>query len=292
MKIFGFDFKNLSEESIQDLFTLEREKAIYSDQWIDGLDDFRHVRIRLKDPEIIEYVRSMKALDLFLRSGAQRASDVEGIPADIAARADAYQITTIDGDTFRPPWHCPAAFMGHELEALVCSMGNHTRQEVLEEQGTAAFLSTIRRAADALTPAIRCFTSREKSVIPWPIAREDDIRDLLYAMLRASISDIKREEPVPSRGGTSRVADLHSGLAKTLLEIKWVGKKGQWRRILDEIHVDIQTYGRHPDCHHLVFIIVDAVRDIPDPHLIEEDFSGTQVIDNKSIRVLIYVREP
>lgn len=231
MKIFGHDFENLDEECIRDLFTLEREKAIYSDQWIEGLDDFRHVRIRFKDTEIAEYVRSMEALDRFLGSGTRWASDVEGIPADIAARADAYQITTVDGESFGPPWHCPAAFMGRELEVLVCSMGDHSRREVLEEQGTAAFLSTIRRAVDALTPAIRCFTSREKGLTPWPINREDDVRDLLYAMLRAAISDIKREEPVPSRAGTFRVVDLHSGLAKTLVEIKWIGKKGLWRRI-------------------------------------------------------------
>ena len=291
MRIFGFHFQKLDDHHIQDLQALEREKAIYCDQWIDGLNDFRHVRIRLTDNEIDEYVRSMKAMDLFLRRKARWARDVKGIPVDIADRADSYQMTTVDGETFGPPWHCAAAFMGRRLEEIVCGM-DQSRREVLQEQGTAAFLTSIRRAVDALAPAIRCFTMREKKLTPWPIEREDDVRDLLYAMLRASISDIKREEPIPSRAGASRVADLHSAIAKTILEIKWIGKPRQWRRVLDEIHVDVQTYGRHPDCHYLVFIIVDAARDIPDPHLVEEELSDKQCIDGRDISVIAYVRQP
>jgi hypothetical protein len=41
-----------------------------------------------------------------------------------------------------------------------------------------------------------------------------------------------------------------------------------------------------------VFVILDAVKDIPDPHLVEEELQGTQTIDGKKIQVLVYVREP
>lgn len=122
--------------------------------------------------------------------------------------------------------------------------------------------------------------------------REDDVRDLLYVMLRASISDIKREEPVPSRAGMSRFADLHSKLARTFIEVKWIGRRGQWRRVVDDLYVDIQTYGRHPDCQFLVLVIIDAVKDLPDPYAVETDLSGVQMIDGRSIRVIAYVREP
>ena len=291
MNVFGHRFAHLDDEHIENLLSLEREKSIYTDFWIAELDDFRHVRIRLTDPEIAEFVRSMKAWDLFLGSNATWAREVKGIPADIAARADSYHITTIDGKTSGPPWHCAAGFMGRDLELVVCGM-DRSRHDVLEEHGTAAFLTTIRRAVDALTPAIRCFATREKGLAPWPIGREDDVRDLLYAMLRASISDIKREEPVPSRVERSKIADLHSALAKTLIEVKWIGRSGQWNRVLDELHVDAQTYGRHPDCDHLVFVIIDAVRDIPDPHLVEAELSAVQSVDGKRFHVLAYVREP
>jgi REase_DpnII-MboI len=291
MKIFGYEFEYLDDAAITDLMSLEREKVIYSDQWVDGLDDFRHVRIRLNDAEISEYVRSMKAFDLFLGCNSAWARDVSGVPPDIAARADSYQITTRDGKVMGPPWHCAAAFLGRDLEIVVCGMDS-SRREVLEEQGIAGFLNAIRRSVDALTPAMRCFSNREEGLTSWPVNREDDVRDLLYVMLRASISDIKREEPVPSRAGMSRFADLHSKLARTLIEVKWIGRKGQWRRVVDDLHVDIQTYGKHPDCQFLVLVVIDAAKDLPDPHAVETDLSGSQVIDGKSVRVVAYVREP
>jgi hypothetical protein len=234
MRVFGYEFEHLDDAHIEDLLSLEREGAIYTDHWIDGLEDFRHVRIPFTNEEISEYIRSMRALDLFLGSGAEWAREVAGIPNDIALRADEYCGKLKDGTNLGPPWHCAAGFMGPHLESLVCGASRH---EVLEEHGIAGFLSTIRRAADALTPAIRCFMSRERGLAPWPVNREDDVRDLLFAMLRASIADIKREEPMPSRAGVAKVADLHSRLAKTLIEVKWIGRPSQWKKVVEEVYV-------------------------------------------------------
>ena len=290
MKVFGHRFKHLGESHVDDLMSLERERALYSDHWIESIKDFRHVRIALTDDEIAEYVRSMVALDKFLGSKKRWAREVRGIPADIATRADSYKAETRDGKTFGPPWHCPAAFMGKHLESVICF--DRSRAQVIEEYGTAAFLSSVRRVVDALTPAIRCFSERERGLKPWTIAREDDVRDLLYAMLRGTVSDMKREEPIPSRAGTSKVVDLFSQIARTLIEVKWVAKKGGWKKTLDEILVDIQTYGRHPECEHLIFVVIDAARAVSDGHLAESQLSGQQEIDGKRIQVTVYVREP
>ena len=289
MKAFGYEFAHLDESHVEDLQSLEREKAIYTDHWIDELDDFRHVRIAMSDEEIAEYLRSMVAYDLFLGSPAGPAKDVPGIPADIAARADAYQLKTTDGGITGRPWYCPAGFMGDHLEAVLCT---NERAQVIEEQGIAALLSTIRRAIDSLTPAIRAFRDREKGLAPWPVAREDDVRDLLYAMLRGSIDDIRREEPIPSKAGVSKVADLFSRVGRTIVEVKWIGRPTGWRQILEEINDDIQTYGRHQECFHLIFVVVDAARAVPDPRLVEAQLSGEQTIDGRRLSVIVFIREP
>src|SRR5690606_3443739 len=124
---------------------------------------------------------------------------------------------TADGEEF--PSHCPAAFLTDELEDLVCS-NVPGRYEIIEEIGLASLLATLRRAVDALTPAIRLFCEREKGLTQWPVTREDDVRDLLFAILRASISDIVREEPIPSRAGSHRFVDLCSKTARLLIEVK------------------------------------------------------------------------
>ena len=292
MRIFGLDWIAIDEEAVQDLWSLEREGKIYTDHWQDELDDFRHVQITFTPDEIDEYVRSYWAYEVFLRAGSPaRASDVPEIPRDIAERADSYHLHTADGTVADPIYHCPAAFIGHYLEALVCCPGDD-RQIVLEQFGKDALLSTVKRAIDALTPAIRLFNQREKSLATWSISCEDDIRDLLYAMLRASISDIQREEPVPSTAGTHKFVDLCSKVARLFIEVKWIGKSGTWKQILKQINDDIQSYPAHPACESLVFVIIDSVKDIPDPQLFERDVSGSLAIKGKQVEVMAFVREP
>ena len=222
-RAFGKDFTCLDDSHLKDLRSLERESAIYSDHWIGDLQDFRHVRVVFAPNEVKEYVRSLWAYELFLRAGSPpHASKVRGIPKDIGKRADSYaygEIVTKSGHRLPTPWHCVAAFLGKELEALVCS---NARAEILEESGRNSLILTLTRAIDAVVPAMRSFQRREKGLTSWPVSSEDDIRDLLHVMLRAAISDIKREEPVPCRGGTHKFVDLYSALGGVFIEIKWI----------------------------------------------------------------------
>lgn len=150
---------------------------------------------------------------------------------------------------------------------------------------------TVMKAIDSLTPAIRRVQDREEGLAPWPVGCEDDVRDLLYVTLRAAISDVRTEEPVPSRAGTYKMVDIFSSLAGVLVEVKWVGKPRQWKRILREINDDIQSYVKHPACKTLIFVVVDNVKDIPDPAQFERDLTGKQTIDGKEIEILTFVRE-
>lgn len=292
MRLFGRDFEQLDEFHIRELLTLEREGAIYADHWIDDLSDFRHVRIAFTREEAQEYARRLWAYELFLRAGQPAwARDVDGIGPDIAEQADSYELRLEDGSVIPPPYHCPAAFLGPELEALVCGHPPD-RRIIIDEQGRASVLSTLRRVVDSLTPAIRSFNKREKGLTLWPVEREDDIRDLLYAMLRPAVSDLRREEPIPSKAGTYKFVDLCSNLSRLLVEVKWIGQAGRWKKVLDEIAVDIQSYVAHPSCGTLVFVVVDAAKDIPDPSLVERELSGIQEIGGRRVEVAVYVREP
>jgi len=287
---FGKNFQRLDDHHLEELFSLEREQAIYADHWIDELKDFRKVRIPFTPGEGTEYVRALWAYELFLRAGSpNRAAQVKKIPRDIAQRADNYILHTRDGLTLGPPYHCPAAFFGRELESLVCS---NRRAEILQETGRKGFILTIKRVIDSITPAIRRFNKREGGLACWPISREDDVRDLLYVMLRAAISDVKTEEPVPSRAGTHKFADIVSDLAGVFVEVKWIGKRGQWRNIVKQINDDIQSYSKHPSCETIIFLIIDAAKDIPDPSQFERSISGRQTLDGKSVEIMALVREP
>ena len=290
MRVFGKEWTVIDTSAIEELWTLEREGAIYVDHWQDHLNDFRRVRIKFTDDEIRDYVRSLWAYETFLRAGSPPwARDVPGIPSDIAKRADEYSLLSADGQTEGPPYHCIAGFLGEHLETLVCL---NDRDEILEDLGTPALLTTVRRAIDSLTPSIRLFNKREKGLTDWTITCEDDIRDLLYVVLRASVSDLRREGPVRPKLGTYTIVDLFSQVARLFIEIKWIDRRGKWKQIVKQINDDIQSYVADPCCETLIFLVIDAVKDIPDPTLFEKDLSKTQTVDGRSIEVMAFVREP
>ena len=84
-------------------------------------------------------------------------------------------------------------------------------------------------------------------------------------MLRPGVFDIIKEEPIPSKAGTSKVVDLCSKAVPFLLELKWIGRSGTRKKKIREIYEDIQTYAKHPASQTIFFVIVDSIRDIQDP---------------------------
>ena len=280
-------FAYIPEKFIQDIDSLERECAIYTDHWIDELDDFRHVRIDFTPEERSDFVRRCWAYELFLRTNVEWASEVPGIDHDIAQEADAYSGFRIDGSKINPPYHCFAAFLGSHLEALLCQRSE--RETIISLQGREAALFEVRRAVQSLTATIRSFNKREKNLAPWTIDCEKDVRDLLYVMLRPRIFDITKEEPIPSRAGTSKRVDLCSKAVQFLVEVKWIGRPGTWKKRIDEIHVDIQTYVKHPASQTVFFIIVDNVRDIQDPRQVEQELTEQQTIGESQIDIVTFI---
>ena len=284
---FGRGFTHIPGHVRQNLESLEREGAIYADHWIEEVGDFRHVRIEFTADECNEFVRRSWAYELFLRADVMWATDVPGIDEDFARGADTYSGMLEDGREIEPPYHCFAAFLGRHLETLICFRTE--RQIVISLEGREALLFEVKRTIESLTATIRSFNSREKGLEPWTITCEDDVRDLLYVMLRPKIFDIKKEEPVPSKAGTHKFADLCSKCVPFLIGLKWIGRKGMWKRRVEEIYVDIQTYARHPASQTIFFVIVDDVRDIQDPRLLERELTTTQRIDGKEMDIVALV---
>lgn len=287
---WGKEFTHIPYHVRDDLDTLERECAIYADHWIEEVGDFRHVRIEFTPEERDEFGRRSWAYELFLRADLPEwAAETPGIDPDVAHDADTYSLRTRDGEVFDPPYHCFAAFLGRHLEALVCSSGE--RQAVIELTAREKKLFEARRAIEVLTPTIRSFNDREKGLSPWSITCEDDVRDLLYVMLRPLLWDIKREDPTPKKAGTHKFVDLCSDGVRLLIELKWIDKPGTWKRRIEEISVDIQSYVTHPSCANLFFVIVDSIKDIPDPVQVAEELTGVQVINGREVDIRVFVCE-
>lgn len=284
---FGHTFTHIPEHVRQDLETLERECAVYADLWINEIGDFRHVRIDFTPEERLEFSRRSWAYELFLRVDVTWASEVPQIDKDVAHDADTYALVHKDGSRIEPPCHCFAAFLGPDLEDLVCSRSE--REAIISLKGQEAALFEVRQAFRALTATVRSFNRREKGLDRWTITCEDDIRDLLYVMLRPRIFDLTKETAIPSKAGTYKIGDLCSKAVPFLLEVKWIGREGTWKKIIEQIYVDIQTYVTHPASETIFFLIVDRARDIPDPRQLEQELTSTQAIDGREIDIVLFV---
>jgi hypothetical protein len=166
------------------------------------------------------------------------------------------------------------------------------RRTVIELQGKESALFTLSRAVQALTPTMRTFDAREKGLQSWTVGCEDDVRDLLYVMLKPALFDLVKEEPTPSLVGTHKFVDLSSKASRIFIEVKWIGRRKRWKAMLGQIQIDIQSYSTHPNCETLVFVVVDSARDIPDPRFIEKEISGKQTIGERRFDIRLYVVEP
>ena len=284
------EFTHIPDHVRQDLDSLTRECVVYGNSWIEEVEDFRHVRIRLTPEEREEYVRRCWAFELFLRADRPKwAADVPGIDPQIAHDADTYSIRLRNGTEIPPPYHCFAAFLGKDLETIKCSITD--RVTVIELEGRESILFEVRLTIKSLTPTIRSFNHRERGLKPWKVTCEDDVRDLLYVMLRPRVFDLTKEEAIPSKAGSHKFADLCSKAVPFMIELKWIGSENSWKRKIDEIYVDIQTYGQHPSSENLIFVIVDSIKDIPDPRQVEADLTEVQVIDGREIDIKTIICE-
>jgi hypothetical protein len=75
-------------------------------------------------------------------------------------------------------------------------------------------------------------------------------------------------------------------------ESKWLYKTGDWKKVIKQVHDDIQTYPMHHACKHIIFVVIDSAKDIPDPALCQREFSGGQMINGRRIEISLFIREP
>ena len=85
-------FTHIPEHVRQDLETLDRVCAVYTDFGIDEIGAFRHVRIDFTPEEREDFFRRSWVYELFLRADRPTwAAETPGIDAQVAHDADTYQ---------------------------------------------------------------------------------------------------------------------------------------------------------------------------------------------------------
>lgn len=143
-------------------------------------------------------------------------------------------------------------------------------------------LSTV---VHGLPRAMLPLVQRRKGFPTMSFQSEYDIQDLLHALLRPWISDIRPEEFVPSYAGSNTRMDFLLPKHSIVIETKLVRDQRHGKKIGDELIIDIAHYQAHPSCEKLWCVIYDPGNFIPNVAGLVSDLEDTNTNSRGSVAV-------
>ncbi|WP_455825994.1 PD-(D/E)XK nuclease domain-containing protein [Pseudomonas graminis] len=89
------------------------------------------------------------------------------------------------------------------------------------------------------------------------VQHEYDVQDLLRALLKLHIADVRAEEPMPSCAGASARLDFLLHELEVGIEVKMTRAGLKDKKLGEELIVDIARYAEHPRCRQLICFVYD-----------------------------------
>lgn len=140
-----------------------------------------------------------------------------------------------------------------------------------------------------LRRAMHPLTHRRKGAQSLSFSTEYDVQDLLHALLRPWVADIRPEEFTPSYAGSSTRMDFLLPKYKIVIELKFVRDRSHAKKIGDELIVDINHYQAHPNCAHLWCVVFDPDHMLLNAEGLRTDLGGQRSTEDGSVRVSVLV---
>ncbi|HID69903.1 MAG TPA: transposase [Desulfobacterales bacterium] len=143
----------------------------------------------------------------------------------------------------------------------------------------------IRGLPRAMQPLIH----RRKGSQSLCFTSEYDIQDLLHALLRPWISDIRPEEFCPSYAGSNTRMDFLLPAHNLVIETKRVRDKRHASKVGDELIIDIEHYSKHQSVDHLWCVIYDPELYITNPKGMVNDLEGMRSTPEGNVDVKVII---
>jgi DpnII restriction endonuclease len=136
-----------------------------------------------------------------------------------------------------------------------------------------------------LRRAMHPLTHRRKGAVALSFSTEYDVQDLLHALLRPRVADIRPEEFTPSYAGSSTRMDFLLPKYRLVLELKFVRDASHGRKIGEELIIDIEHYRRHPDCDTLWCAVFDPDHLLQNAEGLKYDLEGKRSTKDGDVHV-------
>jgi len=140
-----------------------------------------------------------------------------------------------------------------------------------------------------LRRAMHPLTHRRKGAITMSFSTEYDVQDLLHALLRPWVADIRPEEFTPSYAGSSTRMDFLLPAHRLVIELKFVRDGTHAKKIGDELIIDIDHYRRHPDCDALWCVVFDPDHLLSNAGGLKTDLEGKRLTKDGTVNVKVLV---
>lgn len=151
-----------------------------------------------------------------------------------------------------------------------------------------SFHEVIETVIKGLPRAMHPLVQRRKGSQALSFALETDLQDLLHALLRPWIKDIRAEEFTPSYAGSSTRIDFVLPKYKLGLELKIIRDVTHAKKVGDELIIDIDHYREHKDCDALWCVVYDPQHHLKNPASLS-DLEGKTTSPKGSIEVRMFV---
>jgi hypothetical protein len=139
-----------------------------------------------------------------------------------------------------------------------------------------------------LRRAMHPLTYRRKGADQLRFSNEYDVQDLLHALLRPWVQDVRPEEYTPSYAGRSTRMDFLLPAHELVIETKCVRDRQHAKNVGDELLLDIGHYAAHPECKKLWCVIYDPEHFLTNPEGLR-DLEGEHKKDSRGLTVRIFV---
>lgn len=146
----------------------------------------------------------------------------------------------------------------------------------------------IQVTIQGLRRAMHTLTYRRKGAEKLNFSNEYDVQDLLHALLRPWIQDIRPEEYTPSYAGKSTRMDFFLPAHELVIETKCVRDRSHAKNVGDELALDIGHYQAHPGARKLWCVVYDPEHHITNPEGLK-DLEGKHSKSEKQIAVRVFV---
>jgi hypothetical protein len=123
-------------------------------------------------------------------------------------------------------------------------------------------LNSLLKLLERFDRVVNVFQERPE----FTIKNEFDVHYLLNGLLQIHFDDIRKEESSPSNAGSNSRLDFVLKREGIIIEVKLLSKNTSYKKIADELLIDILRYKSYPSCRDLVIFIYNNGGFIPNKY--------------------------